>query len=419
MVGGDREHRWADAPSEDSERAWSREGMPPAPPPPPARTGPSRSASVIVPLVIAVVVAALTGAGAGFIAGGRASDGGATTAATTPAAAVPTAAATQVRVEATTAVSDAVQKVLPSMVILQVTGPEKRDSLGRLVQTSAQGSGVVFDARGYIVTNAHVVADAQLITARLHDGRELPAVVVAQDLPYTDLAVVRVQEGGLVAAEFGDSAALHLGEAVATIGTPIADTSLPLAFENTVTVGVVSGLGRTWLRDGVVQEDLIQTDSALNHGNSGGALINMSGQVIGITSQVLRQAETGDTIEGIGFAIASDTVRSVASGIIENGSAQRPDLGVDTVEITPELALANGLPVDQGAFVQELLPSSAAGEAGMERGDIIVSVAGEAVTLDSPLENHLKKYRPGDQVTIVVNRQGREVTLDVTLGSRD
>lgn len=418
MVGEDRDRRWT-PPTDEPDRAWSREGVsapPPASPGSDRRTG---RGPLIALLGVAVIVAALTGAGAGFIAGGRAADDTGTPAAAASTVTSPTASATEVRIEASTAVSDAVQKVLPSMVILEVTGPEKRDSLGRLIQTSAQGSGVVIDTRGYIVTNAHVIADAQLIKARLSDGRELPGVVVAQDLPYTDLAIVRVQEGGLVAAEFGDSAALHLGETVATIGTPIADTSTPFAFENTVTVGVVSGLGRTWLRDGVVQEDLIQTDSALNHGNSGGALINMSGQVIGITSQVLRQAETGDTIEGIGFAIASDTVRRVAGEIIESGSVQRPDLGVDTVEITPELAAANGLPVDRGAFVQELLPSSAAAQAGMEQGDIIVSVAGDAVTLDSPLENHLKKYRPGDQVTIVVNRQGREVTLDVTLGSRD
>ncbi len=401
---------------EESERAWSREGVRAVTPAISAERRP-RGLPVLALFALAVLAAALAGAGAGLIAGGRAADNGDPPAATT-AAASPTAVATQVRVETTTAVAEAVAKVLPSMTVLEVTGPERRDSLGRLIQTSAQGSGVIIDPRGYLVTNAHVVADAQLITATLIDGRKLPAVVVAQDLPYTDVAVLRIQEGGLVAAEFGDSSALRLGEMVATVGTPIADTSLPLAFENTVTVGVVSGLGRSWLRDGVVQDDLIQTDSALNHGNSGGALINMGGQVIGITSQVLRQAETGDTIEGIGFAIASDTVRRVVDEMIERGSVERPDLGIDTVEITPELALANGLPVDHGAFVQELLPASAAAQAGMEQGDIVISIAGEGVTLDSPLENHLKKYRPGDQVTIIVNRQGREISLDVTLGRR-
>jgi len=415
-VQSDDGGRGANPGIEESERAWSREGVRAVTPAISAERRP-RGLPVIALFALAVLAAALAGAGAGFIAGGRAADNGDPPAATT-AAASPTAVATQVRVETTTAVAEAVAKVLPSMTVLEVTGPERRDSLGRLIQTSAQGSGVIIDPRGYLVTNAHVVADAQLITATLIDGRKLPAVVVAQDLPYTDVAVLRIQEGGLVAAEFGDSSALRLGEMVATVGTPIADTSLPLAFENTVTVGVVSGLGRNWLRDGVVQDDLIQTDSALNHGNSGGALINMGGQVIGITSQVLRQAETGDTIEGIGFAIASDTVRRVVDEMIERGSVERPDLGIDTVEITPELALANGLPVDHGAFVQELLPASAAAQAGMEQGDIVISIAGEGVTLDSPLENHLKKYRPGDQVTIIVNRQGREISLDVTLGRR-
>ncbi len=370
---------------------------------------------LLVGILLGALVGAVAGGGAGYVAGSRASKDAPT--ALVESTATP-AAVTQVRVEQSSAISDAVEKVLPSMVVLEVTGPDRRDSQGRLIQTTAAGSGVIIDARGYLVTNAHVVEGAQLITVHLHDGRSLPGVVVADDLPFTDIAVVRIQEGSLTAADLGDSDALRLGDTVATLGTPVANPDLPLAFENSVTVGVVSGLNRSWLRSGVVQEGLIQTDSALNHGNSGGALINLQGQVIGITSTVIRQAETGDTIEGIGFALPSNTVSAIAEQIITSGKVERPDLGVVTIEVTPELALANGLPVEQGAFVREVLPGSAADSAGLRRGDIIVKLGDVDITTTSPLENALKGLRPGEVVVVLVNRGGQEASLDVVLAGR-
>jgi S1-C subfamily serine protease len=370
---------------------------------------------LILAVIVGILLGGLAGAGAGYLAGSRASDG---EAAPPVATAATTAPVTQVRVEQTSAIAEAIQKMLPSMVTLEVEGPERRDEFGRLIQISSVGSGVIIDARGYVVTNAHVIQDAGLITAHLTDGRRLPAVVVAQDLPFNDIALLRIQEGQLTAAEVGDSDALRLGEMVATLGTPVANTELPLAFLNSVTVGVVSGLGRTWLREGVVQEGLIQTDSALNHGNSGGALINIQGQLVGITSTVIREADTGDSIEGLGFALPINNVKPLIDQMIATGKVERPALGVVTIDVTAELAAANGLPVNEGAFVREVLPSGAAELAGIRIGDIIVRIAEQDVTRDSPLDNALKNHTPGDRVVVVVNRGGREEAIDVVLGSR-
>ncbi len=366
-------------------------------------------------LLAGAVLGAVAGGGAGYLAGQRASDGRGVPSATATSG---PAVVNQLRVEQSSAFSDAVEKVLPSMVVLEVEGPARRDSFGRLVQSTSAGSGVIVDSAGYVVTNAHVVEQAQLINVFLADGRQLPAVVLDDDLPYTDVAILKIQEGSLVAAEMGDSDALKLGDLVAAIGTPVASTALPRAFENSVTMGVISGLHRRWDRNGTIQEDLIQTDSALNHGNSGGALVNLQGQVVGITSTVIRQAETGDTVEGLGFAVASNTVRALLSQVMATGAIERPDLGVVTVDVTPELAASNNLSVDHGAYVQEVLPASPADGAGIRQGDIIAGIGGESVTLDHPLSNLLKAYHPGDQVVVAVIRGGQALTFDVVLGTR-
>jgi S1-C subfamily serine protease len=372
-------------------------------------------ALLVLTVLVGAVLGGIAGGGAGYLAGSRTSGSDAPVVATSTATAAPV---TQVRVEQSSAIGDAIQRVLPSMVTLEVQGPERRDTFGRLVQTTSAGSGVIVDARGFLVTNGHVVEGAQLITAHLSDGRSLPGVVVASDLPFNDIAVLRIQEGGLTAAELGDSDALRLGDTVASIGTPVANTNLPLAFENSVTVGVVSGLGRTWLRSGVVQEGMIQTDSPLNHGNSGGALINVQGQVVGITTTVIREADTGDTVEGLGFALPMNAVRALVQQAIDTGAIDRPDLGIVTIDVTPELAQANGLPVEAGAFVREVLPSGPADEGGIAAGDIIVRMGELAVTADSPLQNAMKSFKPGDRVTVVVNRAGRELPIEVVMGSR-
>ena len=380
-------------------------------PRPPASTG--RGGLIALAALVGALVGALAGGGAGYFTGTRSTD---TTAAVPPAPTATTpAVVNQVRVEQTSAFTEAIQRVLPAMVVLEVEGPERRDAQGRLVQATSVGSGVIVDPRGYVVTNAHVVESAQLITVTLNDGRQLPGVVLDEDEPYTDLAVVKIQEGGLTAAELGDSSAIQLGDLVASIGTPVISTELPRAFQDSVTIGVVSGVDRSWIREGVVQEGLIQTDSALNHGNSGGALINLQGQVIGITTTVVREAETGQTVEGIGFAIASNTVREVAEPIIATGSVGRPLFGVTSVPVTEALAATNNLPVQEGAFVREVLPDTPAADAGIRAGDIIVRLGETPITIDQPLTNVLKSHRPGERVTVVLNRGGQEVPVDVLL----
>lgn len=376
---------------------------------------PSRRPGIVaVAALVGALLGAVAGGGAGYFAGSRAGE----TRATRPAPTAAPAVVNQVRVEQSSALTDAVQKAMPSVVALQIEGPARRDSQGRLLQPTSVGSGIIIDARGYIVTNAHVVAGAQLINVALHDGRTLPGVVLAEDAPFTDLAVLKIQEGGLTPAELGDSNAVKPGDLVAAIGTPVATTDLPLAFVNSVTAGVVSGVHRRWLREGVVQEDLIQTDSALNHGNSGGALINLQGQIIGITSTVVRQAETGETIEGLGFAIASNTVREITDPVVATGKLERPEIGVITIELTQELVTTNNLPVSSGAYVQEVLPESPGSEAGIRPGDIIVRLGDTPISTEAPFINLLKRHRPRDRVTVVVNRGGREIALDVVLAAR-
>jgi S1-C subfamily serine protease len=310
------------------------------------------------------------------------------------------------------AVTEVVRKAEPAMVTVISEAYPQRDSSGRLTTETAVGSGVIVDERGFVITNEHVVRDAVTLRVILYNGEEKSASLVGDDRPFSDLAVLRIQPGDLTAVPLGDSDALVLGQRVIAIGNTLSE------FRNTVTLGVVSGLHRRWSRDGVMMEDLVQTDAAINHGNSGGALLNTQGELVGLNTTVVRTTETGETVEGVAFALSSNSIAPIARSIIEQGRFPRSFLGIAHTEVNPLVAQINGLPVSYGAYVTEVTPDSPAAEAGIQQGDIIVRMGDIALGEDMPFINALGRLQPNQKTEIVVNRGGREIALEVTLALR-
>jgi 2-alkenal reductase len=308
---------------------------------------------------------------------------------------------------------EVVARVSPAVVTVINTLPPQRSFGGQTVQPEARGSGVIIDAQGHIVTNNHVVEEAQDLSVILQDGTKLPAKLVGTDL-FTDLAVIQVERSGLPIAALGDSDALRPGERVIAIGSALGD------FRNTVTTGVVSALNRNLdTGAGYQLEGLIQTDAAINHGNSGGPLLNLQGQVIGINTAIIRGGATStDVAEGLGFAIPSNTVRLVVPQLIEKGYVSRPYLGIAHRPITPQLASYYDLPVKWGELVTQVMDGTPAAQAGLKVGDIITAFDTQAIDEDHLFVNLLLRYKPGDTVTLAVNRDGQELKMSVTLIER-
>jgi 2-alkenal reductase len=314
------------------------------------------------------------------------------------------------------AVVSAVKKVDPAVVTVVNTMPQQRmfGFFGDSVQQpKASGSGVIISPQGYIVTNNHVVDGYQSLQVIFADGTTASAEMVGTDA-FSDLAVIKVDHAVPAVAEFGDSDALQIGETVIAIGSPLGD------FKNTVTVGVVSAVGRTLgTGDGSSYEKMIQTDAAINHGNSGGPLVNLSGQVVGINTAVVRgDSFSGDVAEGLGFSIPSRTVSDVTSQLISKGSVNRPYLGVRWQSITPDIAQANNLPMQWGAYIQQIEAGSTADAAGIQRGDIITKIGTEEISDENGFANLLNHHKIGDNVTITVWRDGQTLTLNAVLQGR-
>jgi Do/DeqQ family serine protease len=267
---------------------------------------------------------------------------------------------------------------------------------GHSPQFQSAGSGVVLDAhKGYILTNAHVIENASEITVTLADGRDLKAEVVGIDEP-TDLAVIKVRPIKLTQIVLGDSAKLEVGDFVVAVGNPF-------GLRNTVTSGIVSGLGRSSLdKDGF--EDFIQTDAAINPGNSGGALVNLRGELVGLATAIL--ARSGGNI-GIGFAIPVNMVRSITDQLVQFGSVKRGLLGVDTYPVSPDIAQALGLSGAEGALVTQVMLGSPAEQAGIHSGDIIVSINRASVTVPADVRNAIGLLRVGESADIGLLRDGR------------
>ena len=276
------------------------------------------------------------------------------------------------------------------------------------------GSGVIYREDGYVVTNNHVVEGAGEVEVVFADGSREAAEVVGTD-ELTDLAVLRVDRDDLPAATFADSGKLAPGQMAVAIGSP-------QGLQSTVTAGVVSGLNREFPAElsgggqGALV-DLVQTDAPISPGNSGGALADRAGEVIGINVAYLPPGQTG--AESIGFAIPSNTAASVADQLIESGEVAHPYLGVSLGDLTPEAAERFGLKANSGAVIAEAVPGEPAARAGVETEDVVVDVGSEKIESSGDLLTALREYKPGETVGITVLRDGREQTLDVRLGERD
>lgn len=328
----------------------------------------------------------------------------------------PAKPASVLSVQEESALIDAVKKTLPGVVTLTVQATST-DAAGRPVRETNLGSGVMIDDRGFILTNNHVVQNATKITVKLSSGEERPGILVGDDSPFTDLAVVRVQPDGMTAVPVGDSDALALGQQVVAIGS-VAFGANATDFRNNVTRGIVSGIHRRWPREDVVMEDLIQTDAAVNHGNSGGPLINLAGQVVGINTTVVRETDNGLQVQGVAFAISSKVFKPVADEIIRTGKVVRPYIGVQHQQITAAIARQSGLPIQNGAAVIGIIPDSPAAKAGIQRGDILTRMAGDDITEVNPYLNILVKQQPNSTVPITLLRNGKEVSVDVAISAR-
>ena len=305
-----------------------------------------------------------------------------------------------------------VSRVWPSVVTVVNLGSPQRDFFGNLRQPQSLGSGVVLAPDGYVITNQHVIegnASLSIITA---SGEKYDAELVGAD-DLIDLAVLRVLgDPGLPMVELGDSSALVPGQRVIAIGSALGE------FKNTVTAGVVSGLDRAIdMGEGFRMEGLIQTDAAINHGNSGGPLVSLQGQVIGINTLIIRGDGTTMTVaEGLGFAIPANTVQVVTTELIQSGYVRRPYLGISHAVLTPGMARYYGLSVTQGTLVIRVPTQSPAAQAGLKPGDVIIAINGITLDEEHPFLNVLLNYKPGDTVTLRVNRYGQELTLEAVLG---
>jgi serine protease Do len=265
------------------------------------------------------------------------------------------------------------------------------------------GSGFIIDADGFILTNYHVIEQAERVTVKLADGRSLRATVVGTDPP-TDIALLKVDAGGpLPAAPLGDSSELRVGDWVCAIGNP-------LGYEHTVTVGVVSYLGRK-LFDASL-DDYIQTDAAIHFGNSGGPLINTRGQVIGINSAISRRASN------IGFAIPINQARAILPQLRAQGRVSRGYIGVTLKDVDPDLKRSLKLPTSRGALVEDVAPGSPGARAGLRPYDLVVAVDGREVVTNTDLIRRIAARRPGTLARLTVWRDGRERSVLVKLAER-
>lgn len=274
----------------------------------------------------------------------------------------------------------------------------------------SSGSGVIINEEGYIVTNYHVIQNAEKIEVTLFDNRTLAAEVIGTD-PSSDLAVIRIKTKDLPFLSFVNSDAVRVGEWVLAVGNPF-------NLNSTVTAGIISAKARSLnlLQDSTAIESFIQTDAAVNPGNSGGALVNLQGGLIGINTAI---ASPTGSYSGYSFAIPSNIVSKVVEDILKFGSVQRGWLGVSIVTVNSELAREFELSVNEGAHIRGFADKSSAKEAGLKERDVIVKIDGQNIKTNSEVIGYIATRRPGDKIEVTVNRKGKEYVHAVTLKTRD
>ena len=273
-------------------------------------------------------------------------------------------------------------------------------------EAQGSGSGVLISPDGYIVTNNHVIENASKVEVTLNDNRQFTATLVGTD-PATDIALLKIDASGLPSIPMGDSDALRLGEWVIAIGSPF-------DLRSTITAGIVSAKGRTMPNyDGKFRvESFIQTDAAVNPGNSGGALVNTAGELVGINTSIV--SNTG-SYAGYSFAVPARIVSRIVSDLITDGRVHRPSLGVSMMQINDNIRQELKLSSETGVLIYETVSGSAAQEAGLQRGDLILKFDGTSVNDPSALRVLVNERRPGDVVAIEFERDGKVETVDVTL----
>jgi len=311
--------------------------------------------------------------------------------------------------QGTGGVTTIAKKVTPSIVNIDVRITSQETPFFNTGQQGGTGSGVIYTSDGYIITNNHVVADAQDITVTLASGQELKAKKVGTD-PENDIAVVKIDKSGLPAITVGDSDNLEVGQLVVAVGSP-------LGFEQTVTAGIISALHRNVTAgDGSGQvstlTDLIQTDAPINPGNSGGALCDSSAKLIGINAVIASQSGGS---EGIGFAIPIDTVKKVADDLIAGRSVSHPYIGVQGQTISTDIASRYGLPVTEGAYISSVVSGSPADKAGLKGGDIVVTADGQPVKSMDDLIAVVRKKNVGGKVTVTFYQGSDKKTANMAV----
>ena len=339
-----------------------------------------------------------------------------TPAAELPAAAAPNPLAGQpagaLQVESTqieTAITRAVDTVGPPVVTVVGKAPDQATIFGWVYGGTVSGSGVILSADGYVLTNHHVVENTETLSIVLANGEERSARLVGSDV-FSDLAVLKAEGEMPAVAVLGNSDGLRPGETVIAIGSPLGD------FKNTVTSGVISATGRSLdTGQGYLMEGLLQTDAAINTGNSGGPLVNLAGEVIGINTLILRTGGGGNIVEGLGFSIPSNMAQAVASQIVQTGAVARPTLSIRYQPITPDLARRYNLPVQWGVYVSQVRSGSAAEAAGIQSGDILTHIGGTAIDSSHPFVNVLYSFAPEQTVEVRLVRGQEALSVQVVL----
>ena len=277
-------------------------------------------------------------------------------------------------------------------------------------QGISSGSGIIISDSGHIVTNYHVIEGASDVKVKFNNGEEYPASIIGGD-EKTDLAVIKIDPvDSMRVAILGDSDLVEVGDRAIAIGNPLGDELF-----GTVTQGIISGKNRTVTVDNR-EMSLLQTDAAINPGNSGGALINAYGEVIGINSVKISSSSSGSSSEGLGFAIPINEVKSVVNDLITYGYVTgRPIIGVNVQQITTDIAYYSNLPVDHGLYVMSVTAGGAADQAGIQRGDIIISFDGQEVRTSSELNAIRDKHKAGDTVDMEIDRNGQRMTIPIVL----